>query len=76
MFMKKKFLCFSVTLLMTCCANILFAQTPLPRTYEYDASGNRTLRKTLELRNLTSTTQDELQYGTTDVEDNAVLTSL
>lgn len=67
---KMKLLCFLVSMWVTCFANVLFAQTPLPRTYEYDASGNRVLRKTLELRNLASATQDKLRYGTADVEDN------
>ncbi len=70
--MNKKLPCFLIAICVICFSNVLLAQTPLPRTYEYDASGNRVLRKTLELRNLTSTTQDELQYGTTDVEDDAV----
>ena len=38
----------------------IFAQSPLPRTYEYDASGNRVLRKVLELKSLETDTNDNI----------------
>lgn len=74
--MKKNLRCFLVSMCMFCCTNVLLAQTPLSRTYEYDASGNRVLRKTLEMRSSLSTTPDELQYGTTAIEEDAVYNEL
>lgn len=37
---------------------ISFCQSSLPRTYEYDESGNRILRKILELKSLETDTND------------------
>ena len=38
----------------------IFAQSPLPRIYEYDAAGNRVLRKVLELKNLETDTSNNM----------------
>lgn len=38
----------------------IFAQSSLPRIYEYDESGNRVLRKVLELKNLETDTNDNI----------------
>lgn len=37
-----------------------YSQSPLPRTYEYDAAGNRVLRKVLELKNLETDTSNNM----------------
>ena len=38
----------------------IFAQSSLPRIYEYDESGNRVLRKVLELKSLETDTNDNI----------------
>lgn len=38
----------------------IFAQSSLPRIYEYDDSGNRVLRKVLELKSLETDTNDNI----------------
>ncbi|MBR4136594.1 MAG: T9SS type A sorting domain-containing protein [Bacteroidales bacterium] len=50
----KKYFCFFLLLILS--AVCLNAQNALPRTYEYDAAGNRIERKTIELRSETAQT--------------------
>lgn len=44
---------FTVFLLLPLFTLSCFAQTAIPRTYDYDAAGNRILRTTIELRSTT-----------------------
>ncbi|MBR6162069.1 MAG: T9SS type A sorting domain-containing protein [Bacteroidales bacterium] len=53
--MKKKYVLLLICLFI---ASALLAQAPLARTYDYDASGNRVLRKTITMRSLETTTPD------------------
>lgn len=49
----------------------IFAQSPLPRIYEYDAAGNRVLRKVLELKNLeTDTSNNMLADNISYIQEN------